>query len=74
MEVQNTPENKDMKILYEGVNNAFISENAKKQLEDDISENRKQLESSNYLKKGYGLSIRPVENMVIVRVAKLPTY
>ena len=72
MEVQNTPENKDMKILYEGVDNAFISLNAKKQLEDDISENRKQLESSNYLKKGYGLSIRPVENMVIVRVAKLP--
>lgn len=72
MEVKNTPEKKDMKIVYEGVDNAFISDNAKKQLEDDISKNKKQLESSNYLKKGYGFSIKHIENMVIVRVAKLP--
>jgi hypothetical protein len=72
MEVQNTPEKKDMKIVYEGVDNAFISLNAKKQLEDNIRQNKKQLESSNYLKKGYGFSIKYIENMVIVRVAKLP--
>ena len=72
MKVQNTPEKKDMKIVYEGVDNAFISDNAKKQFEDDISKNKKQLESSNYLKKGYGFSIKHIENMVIVRVAKLP--
>lgn len=61
-----------LEFVYDGDINGFISKNSKKQLEDDINENKKQLESSNYLKKGYGFSIRPVKNMVLIRVAKLP--
>lgn len=72
MEVQNTFEKKDMKILYEGDDNAFLSENAKKQLEDNICKNKKNLKASNYLKEGYGFSIKFIENMVIIRIAKLP--
>lgn len=72
MEIQNTSDKKNMKIIYEGDNNAFISENSKKQLEDNICKNKKNLEASNYLKKGYGFSMKFIENMVIIRIAKLP--